>query len=295
MFHVNRSRPFARRSKGQALVEFSLTLLVFLLLLFLIIEVARILQAYITVQHAARVAARYATTGYWEEEYALNPVAGWDPTNTSDPLQNIKPCWPGFPSGDPAAATYTSDRYDPTGSPVAPGQNFYEPYRNARTCSIEAAGLKAMTGLALDPTVGASEPNYYQVAVFGVGNTVDSTDTFDRGCDPVSGACPYSPDTSSYGLYYSTDGSGLGVYRGFGGDPQQKVVVIIEYRVRINTPILRDIASNVRVEGRAIMTNESFGSTGLQREAILPSELPEIPNLAQPTPPEMGARPGRQL
>jgi uncharacterized repeat protein (TIGR01451 family) len=287
MFHVKPSRPFARQHKhrGQALVEFSLTLMVFLLLLFLIIEVARILQAYITVQHAARLAARYATTGHWEEEYALNPAAGWTP-GSDDPLQSIKPCWPAFPSGDPAAATYTSAHYIPTGSPVAPGPDFYEPYRNARTCSIEEVALKGMTGLAPDPTVAPNQPNYYQIIVWGVGNTVDSSETFERGCDPVDVDCPYPQNTSSYGLYYSTDGSGLDGYRGYGGDPQQKVWVRVEYWVQINTPILSEIAPAVRVVGTAIMTNESFGSTGLQREAILPSELPDIPSFAQPTPPD---------
>ncbi len=46
-----------QRLPAQALVEFTLTALVFLMLLVMIIEVARILQAYVTIQHAAREAA----------------------------------------------------------------------------------------------------------------------------------------------------------------------------------------------------------------------------------------------
>ncbi len=51
------------KSSGQAIVEFALILTVLLLMIFLIIESARILQAWITVQNAAREGARYAITG----------------------------------------------------------------------------------------------------------------------------------------------------------------------------------------------------------------------------------------
>ncbi|MCA9969526.1 MAG: pilus assembly protein [Anaerolineales bacterium] len=51
------------QSKGQALVEFALILTVLLMLMFLIIESARILQGWVTVQNAARNGARYAVTG----------------------------------------------------------------------------------------------------------------------------------------------------------------------------------------------------------------------------------------
>jgi hypothetical protein len=61
------------REKGQTLVEFALILPILLLVLFVIIESGRIFQAYITVQHAARVGARYAVTGRWEEEFAAVP------------------------------------------------------------------------------------------------------------------------------------------------------------------------------------------------------------------------------
>jgi hypothetical protein len=51
------------KTKGQALTEFALTLPILLLLLLGIIEGARIIWAYITVQNAAREATRYAITG----------------------------------------------------------------------------------------------------------------------------------------------------------------------------------------------------------------------------------------
>ena len=53
-------------SPGQALVEFALILTVLLMMIFLIIESARILWAWNTVQNAAREGARYAITGQAE-------------------------------------------------------------------------------------------------------------------------------------------------------------------------------------------------------------------------------------
>jgi hypothetical protein len=52
-----------KRQKGQGLTEFALILPLLLLLLLGIIEASRIIWAYITVQTAAREAARYAVTG----------------------------------------------------------------------------------------------------------------------------------------------------------------------------------------------------------------------------------------
>ncbi len=49
--------------QGQALVEFALVCVVFLTLVFGIIDSARLLQSWVTVQYAAREGARYALTG----------------------------------------------------------------------------------------------------------------------------------------------------------------------------------------------------------------------------------------
>ena len=51
------------KSQGQALVEFALIITVLLMIMFLIVESARILQGWVTVQNAARTGARYAITG----------------------------------------------------------------------------------------------------------------------------------------------------------------------------------------------------------------------------------------
>jgi Flp pilus assembly protein TadG len=51
------------RERGQALVEFSLVIVVFLLFVFGILDMARLFQSWSNVQHAAREGARYGVTG----------------------------------------------------------------------------------------------------------------------------------------------------------------------------------------------------------------------------------------
>jgi hypothetical protein len=55
-----------RFSQGQALVEFALIVTVLLMMIFLIIESARIMWGWNSVQNAAREGARYATTGQFD-------------------------------------------------------------------------------------------------------------------------------------------------------------------------------------------------------------------------------------
>ena len=66
-----------KKFKGQSLVEFALTLPIFLVVLMMMVEIARIGYAYITLESATRTAARYAVTGRWMQEYALDPEAHW--------------------------------------------------------------------------------------------------------------------------------------------------------------------------------------------------------------------------
>ncbi len=80
-------RSTRRRRSGQTLVEFALTLPILLLLLFGIIEFGRIFQSWVTLQNAARAAARYATTGQFSQQYAVNIN-----TNGADDPNSIVPC-----------------------------------------------------------------------------------------------------------------------------------------------------------------------------------------------------------
>ena len=57
------------RTRGQSLAEFALVLPVMLLLIFVIIEAARLLFAWLAVENAARFGIRYAVTGDYNGAY----------------------------------------------------------------------------------------------------------------------------------------------------------------------------------------------------------------------------------
>ena len=79
------------------MAEFALTLPLLLLLLFGIIEFARIFQAWVTLQNAARTAARYAITGQVDPA-ALESIADafalsvGDTAAAADPDTRLKLC-----------------------------------------------------------------------------------------------------------------------------------------------------------------------------------------------------------
>jgi hypothetical protein len=96
------SKPVGRRkSLGQGLVEFALVAPLLLLTIFGIVDVARIIQAQVTVNNAARQAIRFAITGQVLKDSSGNYIpraqsitdlavaglAGLPLSNTDDPLQ----------------------------------------------------------------------------------------------------------------------------------------------------------------------------------------------------------------
>lgn len=107
-----------RRRRGQALAEFALTLPILLLMLFGIIEFARIFQAWVTLQNAARTAARYAITGQFNPDdleaiadtFALNEG---DAAAAADPNTRINMCTEGDHRGLQAIAY---GQYTPVGA-----------------------------------------------------------------------------------------------------------------------------------------------------------------------------------
>lgn len=87
--------PPRRRSRpGQTLVEFALTLPILLLLIFGIIEFGRIFQAWVTVQNAARTAARYGVTGQFNQTIFQDLNNPWTPDTVGDVRDGMAPSWP---------------------------------------------------------------------------------------------------------------------------------------------------------------------------------------------------------
>jgi uncharacterized repeat protein (TIGR01451 family) len=251
-----------RGQKGQSMVEFALTSLLFIGLLVSIIEIARIMHAYLTLQHAARVGARYAVTGRWMEEYAVDPTAGWV-AGSSNPIERIAPCWPRF-NDDPV-------------SPTPNGPEYYEPFRGPRTCSIERQTLDQLVMLKLNPDAGYDDPEYYEVIVSSYAS--DTT--------PTEGTFIRDNETLNFDDYYQNEAETPGVVRGFAGPPQQKVVVQVRYNIRMITPLLANIVPYITLQSKAVMTNEAFGSTSALTEAGKKPILPEVDPLHIPIPPDL--------
>ena len=67
-------------SRSQALLEFALALPILLMLLFGIIDLAALFQAWLTVENIARQTVRYAVTGQYDPTYCVDgPDDGLDP------------------------------------------------------------------------------------------------------------------------------------------------------------------------------------------------------------------------
>ena len=125
-------------SPAQAIVEFALILTVLLMIIFIIIESARILWAWNTVQNATREAARYAITGQSE---ALCP--------------------------DQLTDTKFVDERDICNLPDDPD--------NLRVASITNRAYTALSGLPLNDDVLFGGEGYYDIIVYGPGDVAGET------------------------------------------------------------------------------------------------------------------------
>lgn len=67
------------KQRGQTLVEFAIVIIVVLLIFFMIIELGRVLWAWVTVQNAAREGSRYAITGRFDPDCLSQVPACADP------------------------------------------------------------------------------------------------------------------------------------------------------------------------------------------------------------------------
>jgi hypothetical protein len=104
-----------RRFRAQGLVEFALILPVMLLVIFMIVELARVLHAYLAIENGARFGVRYAVTGEYNPVYCAGfPGGVCDARNEQDAAR--------LPSiEDTARAGSASILRDETLSPGQPG------------------------------------------------------------------------------------------------------------------------------------------------------------------------------
>jgi TadE-like protein len=79
-----------QRRKGQTMAEFAITLPILLILVFGIIEFGRVFQAWVTLQNAARNAARYASTGSFDtDRFSLITDGREDPDSIVPCMYNV--------------------------------------------------------------------------------------------------------------------------------------------------------------------------------------------------------------
>ena len=90
---AKQSRPNASSAKSQGLVEFALILPILLLTIFVILEVARVLHAWLAIENGARFGVRYAVTQEYDTAYCSAFVNDKCEDQTEEPfaqLQSIK-------------------------------------------------------------------------------------------------------------------------------------------------------------------------------------------------------------
>ncbi|MGB7874963.1 MAG: TadE/TadG family type IV pilus assembly protein [Anaerolineales bacterium] len=72
----NRKGPYGAASRSQAMLEFALALPILLMLLFGIIDLAALFQAWLTIENIARQTVRYAVTGQYDPAYCVDTMDG---------------------------------------------------------------------------------------------------------------------------------------------------------------------------------------------------------------------------
>jgi len=240
-----------RLNRGQSMVEFALVLPVLLLVIFLIIEGALILQSYLAVQHAAREAARWAITYQPPQGCKLegNPTAR-DHCDPSDPCTNL--------SANPPFV-YPPYDYRLPGNNCDPQEDLAE-YNARRVAMIKMIALDRAVGLRIkESALGlttdtfnaySSTPGFFGVQVWGF-PAFDAQEQLDHPSLP--------------------------------GLP---VRVRVVHNVEIVDPLFRAFAPYIRVESYVTMLNEGVqvGFGNLPPPTFQPPPTFIVPTQAQVTP-----------
>ncbi len=157
-----------RLNRGQSMVEFALVLPVLLLVIFLIIEGALVLQGYLAVQHAAREAARWAITYQPPQGCKLegNPTVR-DHCDPSDPCTNLG-------AGPPFI--YPPYNYRQPGNNCDPQEDINE-YNARRVAMIKLIAMERAVGLRINRNAPgltmdnfnaySNTPGFFGVRVWG--------------------------------------------------------------------------------------------------------------------------------
>lgn len=287
----------ARGKRGQTLAEFALTLPILLMLLFGVIEFARIFQAWITLQNSARTGARYAVTGRWDEEVVADvagltlPHPGTEDKTLRDKnrefvLDTMMPCTTG-------TDTAFQSRW---GRDCEPGSDDDQGLRAdfLRLPSIMTEARRGAAGLAL-----ADGMNYHSFSQpDGTAINDESVGEDESGWFHVwlcSSRRPFYDETLTSRYKPSEDrsnrvcevqeGPNNGNNQYDAGGPGDAVEIVVFFNHPLITPL--GLVDFVPLQARRVMINESFRSTrvvNLPPQLALPTFTPSNTPLPSNTP-----------
>ncbi len=276
------------------MAEFALTLPILLMMMFGVIEFARIFHAWVTLQNAAREAARYAVTGQWDPN-DLAPLLGITLPNGSEEVQKqfvldqLVPCTGGL---DEAFQRHW-------GKDCEPGDDEDQGLRSdmARLPSIVNRARIGAAGLAL-------EPGDHYVGLHNASGTELSTETVgpnERGwfhvwiCSSRPPIHPEYRETLRMRYLPSTNRSDricevrepgqIGINQYDAGGPGDAVEIIVFFNHPLITPL--GLVDYVQLQARRVMINESFRSTrvvNIPPQLALPTHTPSNTPLPSDTP-----------
>jgi hypothetical protein len=274
--------------RGQTMAEFALTLPILLLLMFGVIEFARIFQAWITLQNAARTAARYAVTGQWDENVLASLLSVDTSSYASQDavraavLDTLVPCTTGVDEAfmrhwgydcEPGSDEDQGLREDMARLPSIIDRAYIGAAGLGFKKGEDFAGLDDAAGNEINTeTVNDTQPGWFHVWICstrpGVHSDTDfryvpSEDRRDRVCEVRE---PGEEGENQYDA----------------GGPGDAVEIVVFFNHPLITPL--GLANYIQLQARRVMINESFRSTrvvNIPPQLALPTFTPS--NTPRPT------------
>ena len=253
------------KSRGQAMVEFVISLPILLFVIFGIIEFARMVFAWMAVQNAARFGIRYAVTGEFNDIYCIEAGTLLGGAHVAADMDG------GDPQDCKIPDTYTNaDKADKE----------RELIDLARLFSIQDAAIGGGTGLWLRPNVSGNYEQYLGIhdEAF-IGLPGESGFYHITICSNRSGQ--YVMDYGNFAIPLCTDVIATQLMDDAGG-PGDRVKVHVEHRHPLFLPILTNIWPSVTLNAERdgivekFRTSRSLGVSGPILSAPTWTQTPTI-------------------
>ncbi len=236
-----------RVQRAQGMLEFALALPVLLLLIFGVIEFARILSAWLSVENGARFGIRYAVTGEFELSYctAAGSALGLSADDLADGQADCRvPAWVG---NNEIKESHLVDW--------------------ARLPSIRETATDMALALAIDPAALQGEPRFFKV-------TVCSSRDANANGDPDF--VLHEANTPEFRPAHCTPSDDPGA-------PGDRVTVVVDFNHPLILPFISNIWPQIHLTSRRDGVVERFRTSrviNLPMDIVLPTFTPTV----SPTP-----------